>query len=104
MSRRRPFNKRALAIATSLGLTALVGAIANAHPELATDGGTHDHSDRDAHQHGDRIGHLPGTRANIALISKLQMKNAVPEKVADVSVHKGYAYLAAWGVVTCKGR
>lgn len=26
----------------------------------------------------------------------------MPEKIADVGVHNGYAYLAAWGVVTCK--
>ncbi len=90
-----------------LGLT-LVAAlglalpVALAHPELATDGGVHDHSDRDTHQHGDGDGHLEPTSSNVSLVSKLKLKNAVPEKIADVGVHKGYAYLAAWGVVTCK--
>ena len=59
---------------------------------------------RDAHQHGTTAGHLypQGTSANVALVSKLKLKNVVPEKIADVGVFKGYAYLAAWGVVTCK--
>jgi hypothetical protein len=57
---------------------------------------------RDAHQHGDSHGHLPPTSANVSLISKLNLKNVVPEKIADVGVFNGYAYLAAWGVVTCK--
>jgi hypothetical protein len=59
---------------------------------------------RDTHQHGDTPGHLnpEGTSANVALVSKLKLKNVVPEKIADVGVFKGYAYLAAWGVVTCK--
>ena len=37
----------------------------------------------------------------MALISKLKLKNAVPEKIADVGVFNDYAYLAAWGVVDC---
>jgi hypothetical protein len=59
---------------------------------------------RDAHQHGITAGHLhpEGSSSNVALISKLKLKNVVPEKIADVGVFKGYAYLAAWGVVTCK--
>ena len=59
-------------------------------------------SARDAHQHGAVGGHLPATSANVSLISKLKLKNVVPEKIADVGFFKGYAYLAAWGVVTCK--
>src|SRR5919204_3859857 len=59
---------------------------------------------RDAQQHGTTAGHLhpEGSSSNVALISKLKLKNVVPEKIADVGVFKGYAYLAAWGVVTCK--
>jgi hypothetical protein len=59
---------------------------------------------RDAHQHGTTEGHLhpEGSSSNVALVSKLKLKNVVPEKIADVGVFKGYAYLAAWGVVTCK--
>jgi hypothetical protein len=59
---------------------------------------------RDAHQHGVTEGHLKpeGSSSNVALISKLKLKNVVPEKIADVGVFNGYAYLASWGVVTCK--
>ena len=59
---------------------------------------------RDAHQHGTTEGHLhpEGSSSNVALVSKLKLKNVVPEKIADVGVFNGYAYLAAWGVVTCK--
>ncbi len=71
-----------------------------AHPEhdggySAADGA------RDAKQHGENPGHLAPTRENVQLVSKLRLKNVVPEKVADVGVHKNYAYLAAWGVTTC---
>jgi hypothetical protein len=59
-------------------------------------------SSRDAHQHGTTSGHLPASNDDVSLISKLKLKNVVPEKIADVGVHNGYAYLAAWGVVTCK--
>jgi hypothetical protein len=57
---------------------------------------------RDAHQHGTTEGHLPASSSNVALVSKLKLKNVVPEKIADVGVFNGFAYLAAWGVVTCK--
>ena len=59
---------------------------------------------RDAHQHGINPGHLQpeGSSSNVDLVSKLKLKNVVPEKIADVGVFNGYAYLAAWGVVTCK--
>ncbi len=36
------------------------------------------------------------------MVSKLRLDNVVPEKIADVGVHKGYAYLASWGSVTCE--
>ena len=85
----------------ALAAVLLVTGVAFAHdPE-----GAIDESDgaRDAKQHGDTAGHLPGgTSQNVALVSKLKLKNVVPEKIADVGVFKGYAYLAAWGVVTCK--
>jgi hypothetical protein len=72
------------------GATTFDGAIDNAKV-------THDH-----HQHGGTGGHLPASSSNVQLISKLAMKNVEPEKIADVGVFNGYAYLAAWGVATCK--
>ncbi|MGP3918358.1 PA domain-containing protein [Nonomuraea sp. 10N515B] len=72
------------------GATSSDGAIDNAKI-------THNH-----HQHGGDHGHLPASSANVELISKLALKNVEPEKIADVGVFKGYAYLAAWGGATCK--
>jgi hypothetical protein len=58
---------------------------------------------RDAQQHGTTAGHLfpEGTSSNVELVSKLGLKNVVPEKIADVGVWNGYAFLAAWGGATC---
>jgi hypothetical protein len=90
----------AVAAAAAFAITVGVGAAAN-----APDGGlTADDGARDTHQHGANEGHLfpEGTSANVQLVSKLKLKNVVPEKIADVGVFNDYAYLAAWGVVTCK--
>ena len=88
-----------VAAAASLGLAGM----ATAAPEA--DGGLpHSDGGHDTHQHGATQGHLfpEGTSSNVQLVSKLPLKNVVPEKVADVGVFNGYAYVAAWGVVTCK--
>ena len=103
MNRRRTW--RTAAILAGASLTLATAGVAGAHPTITTsDGGTT--STRHAHvtlQHGGDAGHLAaGNTNNIQLVSKLKLKNAVPEKIADVGVYKGYAYLAAWGVVTCK--
>ena len=76
--------------ARSEGVRSTDGAITNAK-------GTHGH-----HQHGDIAGHLPATNANVRLVSKLELKNVVHDKIADVGVCNGYAYLAAWGGAECK--
>jgi PA domain-containing protein/LVIVD repeat-containing protein len=91
---------RAFAIAVA-GLLATAG-IAMADPGAPDGGVTVEDGARDAHQHGVTAGHLSAGSSNVELVSKLKLKNVVPEKIADVGVFKGYAYLAAWGVVTCK--
>ncbi len=88
------------AIAVCLGASS---APALGHDEPQSDGGLavgDDH--RDTHQHGDNHGHLAPSVENVDLVSRTRLKNVVPEKIADVGVHKNYAYLAAWGVATCK--
>lgn len=97
---RRPVTAVSLAFA----LISAFGVAAVAHPEPESDGGLpHSDGPRDAHQHGTTSGHLPpSSTPNVDLVSKLRLKNVVPEKIADVGVHEDYAYLAAWGVVTCK--
>jgi hypothetical protein len=59
---------------------------------------------RDAKQHGAETGHLPGSSSNVDLVSRLRLKNVVPEKIADVGVSAdgNYAFLAAWGFETCR--
>ena len=96
----RALTRLALVAAGLLTATSL-GMAASGAPDgsVALDDGA-----RDAEQHGTTEGHLnpEGVSQNVTLVSKLKLKNVVPEKVADVGVLNGYAYLAAWGVVTCK--
>ncbi len=99
----RSAKRGAVALLAGVGLILSTTAFASAHPDHGGDGGaTAADGARDAHQHGESDGHLPQTEENVDLVSKLKMKNAEPEKIADVGVFKDYAYLAAWGVVTCK--
>lgn len=100
MNKRRALTRFAVA-AAGLFVVAGLATAASGDPDGGTavaDGA------RDAQQHGTTEGHLnpEGSSSNVALVSKLKLKNVVPEKIADVGVFKGYAYLAAWGVVTCK--
>jgi hypothetical protein len=100
MKKRRVLARLALAAAGVLAVASIAVA-ASGEPDGAV--AVADIA-RDAHQHGTEEGHLhpEGSHSNVQLISKLKLKNVVPEKIADVGVFKGYAYLAAWGVVTCK--
>ncbi|HET7478064.1 MAG TPA: PA domain-containing protein [Rubrobacteraceae bacterium] len=88
-----------------LALSALVGGAAFAHDDFTSDGGIREGSvERHLYQHGGDAGHLPSSAKNVDLISKLQLKNVEPEKIADVGVSPSgdYAFLAAWGGATCK--
>jgi hypothetical protein len=100
MKKRRALARLSMAIAGLL-ITAGLAAASSGSPDggVAVSDGA-----RDAHQHGTTEGHLhpEGSSSNVALVSKLKLKNVVPEKIADVGVFEGYAYLASWGVVTCK--
>lgn len=76
---------------------------AAAHDAGSSTDGAIDHAKiTHGHQHGATEGHLDPAVENVTLVSKLTLKNVVPEKIADVGVLKGYAYLAAWGSETCK--
>jgi hypothetical protein len=95
-----------LAAGLIFACAALTPAPALAHDDLLfSDGGKLPGFDeRHLHQHGGDEGHLPATRANVDVVSKLALKNVVPEKIADVGVSPdgNTAFLAAWGVETCK--
>jgi hypothetical protein len=91
-----------LALAAVLALATIGSALA--HDGASSNDGaidnakiTHHH-----HQHGAAGGHLPATSSNVQLVSKLALKNVEPDKIADVGVFNGYAYLAAWGGASCK--
>jgi hypothetical protein len=56
-------------------------------------------------QHGSPGGHLPARRENYQLVSKLELTrqfgDVAPEQIADVAVHKGFAYLNSWNEPSC---
>lgn len=89
-------------------LSIAAGSVAYAHPDPQSDGATDGATDgadtyTDTRQHGGSEGHLPASKSgNIDLVSKIKLKNVEPEKIADVGVLGNYAYLAAWGVVSCE--
>jgi len=89
-------------VAVAAAAVLIAAGVVAAAPPVSDGGVAAADGAHDTHQHGASTGHLPAANANVELISKLKMKNAVPEKIADVGVLNGYAYLAAWGVVTCK--
>jgi hypothetical protein len=93
-----------LALAAALMLAAIGSAVAHDGGNVG-DGvienakSTHGHHQ---HQHDGPDGHLPPAQENVQLVSKLELKNVEPDKIADVGVFDGYAYLAAWGGASCK--
>jgi hypothetical protein len=99
----RTYRRAAMVGLAIAGLIIAIPGAAPAHPTATDDGAyTPAQKARHTHQHGDTEGHLPaGHTNNIELVSKLGLKNVVPEKIADVGVFNGYAYLAAWGGAVC---
>jgi hypothetical protein len=95
-------HKVLLALTVIASVTAITGAIA--HDGGSSNDGAVDNARSHHHggQHGPATGHLPPTSANVQLVSQLELKNVSADKIADVGVFKGYAYLAAWGGATCK--
>jgi hypothetical protein len=74
----------------------------DAHVEVA-DGG---HEVTAGHQHGHNEGHLPAARENVQLLGKLELSapfgDVAEGQIADVALHKGYAYLNSWRGGDCK--
>lgn len=91
---------------------ALVGALlvaapgARAHDSvIVVDDGVVDNA-KDTHghhsQHGGEDGHLPAASENLRLVGKRKVGHLGEGRVADVGVHKGYAYLTAFRDPACK--
>jgi PA domain/RTX calcium-binding nonapeptide repeat (4 copies) len=55
--------------------------------------------------HGPTEGHLPATQQELEVVGKLEptgrFGDVVPGQIADLSVHKGFAYLNSWTEPTC---
>lgn len=62
-----------------------------------------------ARQNGSRSGHLPPIQQNVDLVSKLNLihpatgQPVIEGQIADVAVHKGYAYVNSWDNASCQG-
>lgn len=54
-------------------------------------------------KHGGNEGHLPARKKNVKVVSKLRLSGVVPGRIADVTVHKDTAYLAAFNEPCGKG-
>jgi hypothetical protein len=100
--------KRIAKIGSVVGVAVLMtatAAVAHDNPAYVEDGAydnakaTHGH---DQHQHGGHEGHIDVANYGFDPVSKLRLSRVVDGKIADVSVYKDTAYLAAWGGVTCK--
>jgi len=87
---------RAITIAAGMGLALAFTGTASASftmPERAP--WNPEDGPRGEMQHGTDMGHLPASKANVRLISKLELTD-VEGGIADVGYMKGYAYLNAW--------
>jgi hypothetical protein len=100
----RASTRRATIVAAA-GSLLLLTPPAVAHDDVVDDGvidsavETHGHHD---HQHGGDEGHLDPTSENVRLVGKGTVGNLGAGRVADVGVHKGYAYLTAFSSPRCQ--
>lgn len=91
-----------------LGITLAAPGTAFGHSAIPDDDGAIDNSRGDVStkghpgQHDDLDGHLPPRQENVDVISKLQLTD-VPGRIADVTVHKDTAYLAAFNTPCGEG-
>jgi len=56
-------------------------------------------------QHGPLLGHLPPVQQNLELVGRLKPTSRGPlaeGQIADVAVHKGFAYLNSWDNTACE--
>jgi hypothetical protein len=48
-------------------------------------------------------GHLPPSNANVDLVAKLKLSNAVQDSVTDIATYRDTAYIGRWPVPNCPG-
>jgi hypothetical protein len=92
-------------LVTAVAAAAVVVPSAAAHDSSSVADGiidnaesTHAHD----HQHGGEHGHLPATSSNVRVVGKAAINQDTEGRVADVGVHNGYAYLAAFSDPSCQ--
>lgn len=107
MRKRRALSRLGKVTALSGAAVMMAASAAVAHVSPVDDGAIDDakaaHGGADQEQHGGTDGHLPAkSEGELVLKSKLELKNVVPGKIADVGVLGSTAYVAAWGGETCK--
>jgi hypothetical protein len=54
------------------------------------------------HKHGGQDGHLPGSSSGLSLVGQMRINQDTEGRVADVAVHKGHAYVAAFNDGDCQ--
>jgi len=91
-----------LAIASTPGFAAAVPGVTSAE-EARSAARASDTAREGSHgqNHGKREGHLPARQEGVELVGKAAVKDAVPGRIADVTVHGNYAYLAAFDEPDC---
>ena len=94
----RPVHRGIPAALLVLGLTLAAPGTAYGQPSLPEDDGGVETASPDDHQHGGMEGHLPPQRENVERVSRLRLTDA-EDGIADVTVFKDTAYLAAFAGV-----
>lgn len=90
--------------ASAFGLLAATAYAAGEIDDGVIDSGKeiHDQSGHEA-QHGGTGGHLPAGSDNVTLVGQVDLTDVAEGRIADVGIHKGYAYLGAFRQDTCTG-
>ena len=93
----------AAVVLTGSGL-AYAGALGQAPTQSSTDGATDSavEASHAGHKHGGQAGHLPAESTALKLIGQMRINQDVEGRVADVAVHNGYAYVAAFNERDCQ--
>ena len=112
----RSWTTRAVWAALLSGLLLAIGAPAAAAAVPGFDwtlphttgapGAPFDRATASSSHHGPTEGHLPATQQELELVGRLELTGAFgdvqPGQIADLAVHKGYAYLNSWDNPNCQ--
>ena len=97
---------RLCAVTSALTLTGVgvAFAAATSPTPTSTDGATDSAvvASHANHKHGGQAGHLPGSSAGLSLVGQMRINQDTEGRVADVAVHEGHAYVAAFNDGDCQ--